>query len=329
LFKYLFLGNPNFYIMDSRNTPSSEKHAAQTNSGRASGIAPFVFLTVIAVVLAVAVAVLLQQLFQYRSMYEAAAVEKTVVTDERDDLIEQLNELDAAYQALMVEHTDLSGQLERERAEIARLRRQISSGVTVTQVAEYRARIQELETQLNDYREQVEMLLAENQALSGENLQIRSTLQQTAAQKQALERQKDELAAQVKKASVLRISNLEATPLRERRRGDRETSRARRADKLQFCFTINENPVATAGSKDFFFRLTGPDNQVKGITPEKVFDYQGEAIHYSFKETIQFQNVEKNTCAQWVQEVPFESGTYHVTIFSEGEEVGHAHFELD
>ena len=315
--------------MDSRHTSSSERPTTRENSGRASSIAPFVFLTVIAVVLAVAVAVLLQQLFQYRNMYETATVEKSIIVHERDDLIEQLNELDAAYQALLVENTELSAALERERAEIARLRRQISSGVTVAQVAEYRARIQELETQLSGYREQVEMLLAENQALSGENAQIRSALQQTAAQKQVLENQKEELEMQVKKASVLRISNLEAIPLRERRRGDRETTRARRVDKLQFCFTINENPVAAAGNKELFFRLTGPDNQVQGVTAENIFDFQGEAIHYSFRETINFQNEEKHTCTQWVQDAPFESGIYHVAVFSEGEEVGHAHFELD
>ncbi len=313
--------------MDDRRNYASGNQRHYHQKDRVSSIAPFLFLALLSLILAVAVALVLRQMVDYRNLYEQTLTQKTMVADERDALLYQLNQLDEAFNELIQKNEGMMALLEQDRQEIARLRRLISREMSSGMIAHYKEKIRELEEQLNDYQQELQVLRTENQALQGENAQIRTALSQTAAEKQRLEELQEDLEEKVDQARVIRISNLEVTPLRSRRRGDRSTARASKVDKLQLCFVVNENRVAQPGQKEFYFRITGSGDQLINGHEYDVLEYQGQPLQYSFEHAIDFQNEEMKTCAQW-QHTGFEPGQYQVTIFNQGEQIGMGRFEL-
>ncbi len=288
---------------------------------RSNIIAPIVFLSVISIILAVAVGVILRQLVQYRSLAEEAVVEKNEVIVEKDDLLRQLDELQVAYDQLSQEHSALEREFSTQQHEINRLRAQIRGG-TPDEVEKYKARIRELEKQLEEYKAQLDVLIAENLELSGENLQMRTSLEEASVRKTLLEEEKEKLEAQVQKASFLNVSNIRIIPINERRRGDRETDRARRVDRIDICFTIRKNPLIEPGEETFHVRIIDPDNRVLTHDVENFFYHQDQELQYSLKKEFDYPGTDKDVCVTWDQEESFPDGLYNVVIFHRGQDSG-------
>ncbi len=295
---------------------------------KTAGIGPVIFLSIFAVLLAVAAGLLLREVFEARLQAEVALEEKTIALQEKQEIEEQLNELEEEYVELSVKHEHLEGAIRQERARIARLRQEMR-GIDPADAQKYKEQIQELEDRLEEYREQVRMLEAENQSLESEKSQMQSTLNQTTARFDELEQRKKELEELVDKASYLTISGITAQGIRERRRGDEPTDRARRTDKLQICWTVNENLVAEPGNREFHVRIIDPNNRVLAASDQNTFDHNGEELVYSLRRQINFRNDQQNVCVVWTQDERFESGYYNVNIYAEGREAGYKLFELD
>ncbi len=316
--------------MEERDNETGKAYREPARNG--SGTAVVIFLSILAVILALGGALLLRQLLSAQHEVQVAALEISSVNEEKELLLIQLDELEERYAALEASSQQMEAQLAAERRRVRQLRAQLhgdggaGDGAGIEQ---YRQRIEELEAQLETYRNQLELAESENNVLTGENAQIRETLAQTSARNQQLERRTEELEEQVEKASILTISNLEGTALRERRRGDEPTDRARRTDKLRICFTINENLVASPGNRDFFVRLINPLNQVMTLSPDNTIEFEGETIQYSLKRTVNFQNSSQEVCMIWNQDERFEKGYYNIVVFSEGREIGYKLFQLD
>lgn len=316
--------------MEERDNETGKAYREPARNG--SGTAVVIFLAILAVLLALGGALILRQLLSAKHDSQVAAMEIRTVNDEKELLLIQLDELEERYNLLETTNKELETQIAAERRRVRQLRAQLhgdggaGDGAGVEQ---YRQRIEELEAQLETYRNQLEIAESENNVLSGENAQIRETLAQTSARNQQLERRTEELEEQVEKASILTISNLEGTALRERRRGDEPTDKAKRTDKIRICFTINENLVASPGNIDFIVRLINPLNQVMTLSPDNTLEFEGETIQYSLKRTINFQNSSQEVCMVWDQDERFEKGYYNIVVFSEGREVGYKLFQLN
>ncbi len=316
--------------MEAENNDNGTTYRKTTHNG--SGSAVVIFLAVLAVLLALGGALLLRQMLSARYDAQVAAIEIKNVSQEKELLIVQLDELEERYALLSATNQEMEAQLAAERRRVNQLRAQLrgdAPSADGTSIAQYRQRIEELEAQLETYRNQLEVTESENTVLTSENSQIRESLAQITARNQQLERKTEELEEKVEKASILTISNLEGTALRERRRGDEPTDRARRTDKIRICFTINENLVASPGNRDFFVRLINPLNQVLTTSPDNTLVFEGETIQYSLKRTVNFQGSSQDVCMIWDQDERFEKGYYNIVLFSEGREVGYKLFQLE
>jgi regulator of replication initiation timing len=314
---------------EKKNMTGESKNYNKSKSGNGSGI--IIFLAILAILLAIGGGLLLRQLLSAR--YEAQVMSQEVTTLSNDKVLlrQQLDELDAKYAQLSVQYADMETSFNAERRRVGQLRAQLNgepSG-SLQNVAEYKQRIKELEEQLESLRMQLAALENEKQVLTGENAQIRTTLAQTTVRNQQLETENQEMAGQLAKASILTITDLEGTAMRERRRGDEPTTKAKKTDKLRVCFNINQNLVAKPGNRDFFIRLIDPSNQVLTLSPDNTIVFEGETIQYTNKRTINYQNTQQEVCIVWAQADKFQKGYYNVVVFSEGKEVGYKLFQLE
>ena len=298
---------------------------------RNNGTGIIIFLSVLALLLAIAGALLLRQTLKARFEAQNATLYAQEVIGERDLMKQQLDDLDARYAQLSLEHQELQRLFREERRRVNQLRLQLQGVGPMGEPdgVPLRQRIEDLEEKLSEYEHQIAMMQEEQETLSIENAQIRSNLAQTNIRNQELEIENEQLQEKVDLASQLAISNVEALPLRERRRADEVTNRARRTDKISICFNVNRNLVAPAGEYDFYIRIIDPLNNVLITSQENTMTFEGETIQYSLKRTVNFQNISKDVCVVWDQEEDFERGYYSVIIFCQGNEVGYKLFELE
>jgi hypothetical protein len=314
---------------EKKNKMGDANKYGKSKSGGGSGIV--IFLAVLALLLALGGALLLRQLLSARYEAQVMAQEVTTLTNDKVLLDQQLSELEAKYEQLSVQYAEMEALFNAERNRVRQLRAQLSGepGGTLPNVEEYKKRIQELEEQLESYRLQIEAMEAEKQVLVGENAQIRTTLAETTVRNQQLVTENEEMAEQLAKASILTITDLEGTAMRERRRGDEPTTKAKRTDKLRVCFNINQNLVAKPGNRDYYIRMIDPSNQVLTLSPDNTIEFEGETIQYTMKRTINYQNTLQEVCVVWTQEEKFQKGYYNVVVFAEGKEVGYKLFQLE
>jgi hypothetical protein len=306
---------------------SQRKGFSQTT--KSSNIAPIVFLSVISLVLAIAVALVLREFFQARELAVATAIERNECQDRADDLLKQLNDLDAAFQSLSREHAELQNLSNQQRNEINRLRAQIRSVAGSLRMDEVKARIEQLELELAEYRNQAEILMDENTQLSGEHARLKTTLAMTEEQVLGLELQKQGLTDQIVRASFLNIMNIEVITTRSARRGERETARSGRVDKIQVCFTILENTLATPGNRNFYLRIMGPDGQLLTNGQVGTFELLGSQVPYTANRVFDYKNEKQVACIVFPPQDRLEKGIYRVAVYTEGREVGTQLFELN
>jgi len=185
------------------------------------------------------------------------------------------------------------------------------------------------------YVRQMDSLYRVNAALTEENIAIRKDLNQVRKDKEDIEKDNLELTEKVEIAATLRAYNTEALGVRFKSGGSKEveTDKAQRVEQVKVCFTISENKIASPGKKDIYVRIARPDKEIltRGKIDEYTFEYEGKKIQYSVMQSIDYENEAMNLCLYWRknysgQEMP--PGLYHVDIFCEGVDIGHATFTL-
>jgi hypothetical protein len=183
------------------------------------------------------------------------------------------------------------------------------------------------------YLRQMDSLYNVNRELKAENEQIRSSFRQEQEKSSTLLRDKEALTEKVTEAAVLRAYAITAVPVRGS--GDREkvTDKGRRVEKIKVCYTLGENNLLSAGTRDIYIRIAGPNKMImtRGIGDEYSFQYNGEILQYSIKQTVNYQNKTMNLCEYWINrssKEDLESGTYVVSIYADNREIGQTSFVL-
>lgn len=315
--------------MGNYSPVSHKSGSGRPGSKRQSFVAPVIFLSLLTLLLAVFVGLLLKQALKQKEFVEVTEIEKEDITAQKDALLLQLTELESAYENLARLNADYELEILAQKEEIQHLRSQIRRVGSPEALALYIARIEDMNLQFEGFQEKIHQLEAENRVLSGENVQIRSALSQISTISDDLQRENRQMAEQIDRASILSISEVQIVPFRETRRGERETLRARRAEKLRICLTIPKNLLAHTGDHEFFFQITGPDNQVLENEFLGNFEFSGQQIKISHKEDINYQNVDTTACIVFDFPAGFEKGGHQLRIFSDRQELWRGLFELN
>lgn len=328
LLNSLLLSNQNKINMGKQRLSDTSQRKGFSRSSSSANIAPIVFLSVVALVLAIAVALALRQYFEARELAVATAVERNECQARADSLLVQLNQLDAAFQSLSREHSELENLANQQRIEINRLKGQILQFVGNQTIDEVKAHVEQLETQLAEYQEKAQILSDENTKLSSENDRVKNTLASTEEQVIELELKNKSLSDQIASASGLRIMNVEVITTRSARSGERETDRARRVEKIEVCFTILENILSSPGSRNFYLRITGPNGELLSNGHPETFKLIESQVPYSASKAFDYKNQQMVACISFVPRDPINKGIYRVTIYGENRELGTQLFEL-
>lgn len=104
-----------------------------------------------------------------------------------------------------------------------------------------------------------------------------------------------------------------------------ETNVSGKADLIKITFTLNDNPTAKSGEKNYYIQIIDGKNNVLGKRITEYFD--NESLTYSLSKTLNYNNQQMD-CSIEFGKKDFEKGVYFVNIFDRDELVGRSNFTL-
>ncbi len=105
------------------------------------------------------------------------------------------------------------------------------------------------------------------------------------------------------------------------------TDRANKADQIEVCFVLGENPLVNPGNKQLFIQIVGPDNNV--INDMGAIEFGDLSLIYSAKISVNYANKNTEVCTAIPGSDEFEKGLYFVSVFENERRLGGTQLELN
>jgi hypothetical protein len=285
-----------------------------------SGKGLTILLTIIALILLAAVVVLFYRLNDTKKQ---ANETETYLETQKKSLTSELQDLIGEYDNLKGNNDSLNTKLGEQQEKIKKL---LSYQATnVQKITLYEKELKTLREVLKSYIAQVDSLSNQNQQLIKENTDVKGKLDVARDENSKLSVEKEDLSSKVQKAAVITTSNIAVTPLNKR---GKDEDKSTKITKIKVCFTLRENAIAVAGTKDVYIRITRPDDMVLAYSEGDVFTFQGEQIVYSAKRSVEYDNKDLDVCIFWDNNNKIIVGTYTIDIFTDSALVGTTKFTI-
>jgi predicted RNase H-like nuclease (RuvC/YqgF family) len=280
---------------------------------------PIKLLATTIIMAVVLVFLVIMYFYQRHNMVEM----EIILTQEKDSLTNELQLMVVAYDTLRTNNDSLNAGLEKERERIVQL---LAINASNTQlVRKYKKEITTMREIMKNYIVQIDSLNTRNKILVAENSEIRHQITQVRNTNTKLSKVRKELSSKVEIASIIQAKDIVAAPLNRKRK---ETSRINLLDKLRICFTLRENPLAAAGTKEVFMRVIRPDSLVITKSPNNLFDFNDGKIIYSSSREVDYMNQDVEMCIFLDNTGDFIIGNYSVELYLENNVIGRTNFML-
>jgi hypothetical protein len=279
-----------------------------------------VFLIFLTIILALGLAFLVYSYFgQKNRMVEM----ETVLTQEKDSLKGELLRMVHGYDTMRTNNDSLNAQLFREKERIKKLLAINASNAQL--VKKYRSEITTMREIMKSYIVQIDSLNTRNKVLVAENQDIKQQITNVQKTNVELTRVKEELNSKVEIASVIQAKDVMAVALNKSRK---ETTRLDRIEKLRVCFTLRENPIASAGKKTVYLRITRPDSLIITSSPDNLFEFNGTKAIYTANREADYMNQDVDMCIFVDNTGDFILGNYRADLYLDGAKIGGCTFIL-
>jgi len=205
---------------------------------------------------------------------------------EKENVLKDLQELKATYDAAIAENTSMSDELIAEREKVVGLMAQLEkSKGDAASMAKYKQQFLALQTKMNTLMQEVEVLKKENKTLTTNLDSTKVVLADSKNYNQVLVGQNEELSKTVEKGSKLSVLNLKTGSYKLRSSGKQiETDKASRVDILKISFTIAENSIAKSGDKTYYVQVIDSKSNVLG--DKATMNFGSQSLTYSFTTTV-------------------------------------------
>ncbi len=276
-----------------------------------------VFILVTLIVIAAALSVKLYQ------QLKASKQMNVMLDDDKKKLEGELNNMIVEYDSLKTQNDTINLKLEAEQDKIRKLLH--VQAANYEKIRMYKNELLTLRQVMRSYIVQIDSLNTKNQELTAENVQVRSKLNEAQKNNQELSKQREELTSKVNLASALIAKNMQVDPLNK---NSKPKDKISKITKIRVCFTIRENAVAKAGTKDVYLRLVRPDNIVLTTSADNLFEVNSQQLVYSAVRQVEYENKDIDMCIFWDKDQDLIPGTYQAILYAEGNEIGNTTFAL-
>ena len=285
-------------------------------------------LLLLVVLLLVSNVVMLWMLMQRNKDVAQGEQQVIAITSEKENVSLLLENMLASYDTLKTDNSQLTTEMEAQKAQIEQLLTQVKNGNYSLSKAKKEA--ETLRRIMKGYVVTIDSLNQANQLLTAENINVKQELGETQGQRDALAQEKEELAGVVAKGSVLHTTSITAGALFMRNNGKQvDTERASKAEMVKCCFTLGENSITKSGDKEIYMRVISPDGKVLPASEgNNRFQFNGVEGEFSARREVNYQNKPVDVCVFWTGAEEMRTGQYVVEIYENGAQVSKATFNL-
>ena len=250
--------------------------------------------------------------------------ENGILDIEEEDLIANLQNMLEDYEKLDSDNSALNDSIEIEKGKITILLEELQNKDkqlkrTTYDLYKYKKEANVLRDINKHYVHTIDSI---NTLYLGAQADLKMTqgeLDQVSTERDDFKNQANSLIGQVEQAKMLTASQLTAVGIRIRSSGKQEeTTRAKRADMVKACFTVNENRVADKGEKEVFIRVSDPSGKILTNAKSKTIEGKNGQIQMSESRKIDYQNSASDVCIYFEKSADMVKGTYQVEIYCEG-----------
>lgn len=254
------------------------------------------------------------------------------VMTEKDTLQSLLDEATMRYDLLKTSNAKQDSTISTRDREIAEKKTRIQSllsktNATQAELAEAKRLIASLNTDIAGYKEQIELLKGQNVVLTQEKeavTQEKIKVEKNFDSAKTVIKEKEDL---IDVGSTLHASNFNITGVQEKKNGkEKQTTTAKKVDKLRITFDLDENRIAASGPKDLYVSITAPDGTpvaVEALGSGKFTTREGEDKFFTHKVEISYTQGQKQTVSfDWKQNTNFATGNYRIEVFHNGFKIG-------
>jgi len=186
--------------------------------------------------------------------------------------------------------------------------------------------LEELRLIRDQYRVQIDQLIAENKELKNLNLDLSQRVDNLA-------KEKTNLAEKVETASVLKAEAFNIKTYREKSKGSlSETDRAKKVTRITANLTLSENKVAPKGDRSVVFRLIAPSGVVMadpaGGSGSFASKETGRNQEYTLRKMVNYNNIREDLSFEYNQLDDFKAGLYIAEIYLDGKMLASNKFTL-
>ena len=269
-------------------------------------------LKITTVVLAV-VAVVLSGVFAYVWVDRQKMIDDLTV--DKQNLTNELIELQGEYSQLSSDNDSLNVQLDREREKVDQLLERIrqTDAANRSKIRQYEKELGTLRSIMKHYIFQIDSLNTLNIALRKDAEQARLEARRTEERYQELSKTTDEYAKLVEQGSEIKGRGVNVVGINA---SNKETNRSSRIKKLRTCLSLIENSIAPRGPMRVYIRVKGPDGILMTSDQQSIFEMNGEQLVYSESREVDYQGAEVEVCIYFASE-EFTKGVYTVEAYTE------------
>lgn len=269
-------------------------------------------------------------------LYDKNKAEKTIndqqtsitkVTDEKGELqanfnssLARLDSITGANNSLQGEKTNLQKDIDAKKVEIRKILN--DKNASQAQLAKARTMIAELNSKIGGLEAEVTRLAGENQELTSNNVVLKQEKSDLETNLATTNVEKEELAKTVDVASTFSASNIQVTPVDEKKSGkEKGTTTSKRVDKLVVSFDV-ENRVARSGPADMYLIVTSPDGKVISEGGSVLNTRTDGDKSFTAKIPVEYVQGQRKPVQFPIRQEDFQTGNYKIEIYHNGFKIG-------
>ncbi len=250
----------------------------------------------------------------------------------KNELQRELNDAALRLDMLKTSNSKADSLLRTKDKDIESLKSRVQTilnnkNATQAELAEARRLISQLKGNIETYTAEIESLKTANNQLTQEKRIV--TIDRD------MQKKNYDSATTVIKAkedvidvgSTLHASDFNIVGIKEKKSGkEKETTTAKRVDKLRISFNIDENRITPTGPKDLYVSITSPDGRpvvVDALGSGKFITRDGIEKAFTKKVQINYTQGQKEPVSvEWSQNSEFQTGNYKIEIYNNGFKIG-------
>ena len=253
-----------------------------------------------------------------KDMQELAELDKKEMENEYEQFARQYSEMKT-----MINNDSIVAQLTQEQMKTQKLLEELKNlrASDAREITRLKKELATCRAVIRSYILEIDSLNRLNQNLTEENTRMKGQYEEATKQIEGLNADKQSLSEKVAIAAQLDATGISLTAKNKR---GKTTEKLKKCKTLQVGFNIAKNVTAQSGVKTLYVRIATPTGSV--LTKGGTFTYENKNLQYSMKKAVEYNGNETSVVMDWDVNEFLAEGTYHVSVFADGNMIGSRSF---